>query len=85
MVDGKFIWPCGAIANSMFQDEISLFSLTSGEPKEVDLKRTGIAWESDIAFKFKNPPGWNESEFRKTHVKPKGDSEARKFAYTVDA
>lgn len=74
MSDGKFIWPCGAIANSKFQDEISLFSMSSGVIQQIKLKRTGIAWASDIAYKFKNPPGWNTPEFRKSHVKPKGNT-----------
>ena len=65
----KYIWPCGAIANSMFQDEISLFQ-SSGE--KVDLERTGIAWDSDKNFKFKNPNNWTDEAFRKKHVKPLG-------------
>jgi len=56
----------------MFQDEITLYSNTSGDLKPVDLKRTGIAWESDIEYKFKNPSNWLTEEFKATHVKPKG-------------
>ena len=69
---GKWIWPCGAIANSMFQDEINLFY--GPEKKPVLLKRTGIAWESDKQFKFKNQSGWNATTFKDQtkFVKPRG-------------
>lgn len=54
--DGKKIYPCGAIANSMFSDEISLhYRSSNGAIKEVGLIRTGIAWEFDKKRKFKNP------------------------------
>jgi len=52
--NGVAIVPCGAIANSMFSDE--LWILNSGQ-QQVPLLRTGIAWESDKKIKFKNPPG----------------------------
>lgn len=48
---GKFIVPCGAIANSLFNDEIVL----KKDGKAVTLLNTGIAWESDKKYKFKNP------------------------------
>merc|ERR1712018_985494 len=44
-------FPCGAIANSMFSDMISL----KFENNEVEVIRTGIAWDSDKRLKFKNP------------------------------
>lgn len=51
--EGKPIAPCGAIANSLFSDELKLISPHG----EVPVKRTGIAWPSDRKIKFKNPPG----------------------------
>jgi len=66
-LEGKPIWPCGAIANSMFQDEISLLSSQG----VVELDRMNIAWDSDINFKFKNPVDWNSSDFKNKFVKPK--------------
>jgi len=48
--------PCGAIANSLFNDTIKLKHWKDGEEKQdVPLNRTGIAWESDKTYKFKNP------------------------------
>lgn len=49
----KKIFPCGAIANSLFNDVITL---KTQDGDLVNLNRTGIAWESDIKYKFKNPP-----------------------------
>lgn len=52
----KPIAPCGAIANSMFDDEFQLFYGNSSLSL-VPWDRTGIAWPSDKAIKFRNPPG----------------------------
>ena len=50
--------PCGAIANSMFSDDIKLNHVGSnGQETPITLIRTGIAWESDKRYKFKNPEG----------------------------
>lgn len=48
------IAPCGAIANSLFSDELTLWS--DEHKKWVPLLKTGIAWPSDKTIKFKNPP-----------------------------
>lgn len=57
--DGKTIVPCGAIANSLFNDVITLKYLnnsgSTNNPISVKLLNTGIAWESDKRYKFKNP------------------------------
>jgi len=52
----KKIVPCGAIANSLFNDVIKL-KYRGGDKngEEVPLIRQGIAWESDKQYKFKNP------------------------------
>ena len=51
--------PCGAIANSLFNDTIELKwrekGSTSDYVKTVTLNRTGIAWDSDKKYKFQNP------------------------------
>lgn len=60
-VDGKWIFPCGLIANSLFNDSFTLVHETKGE---VGVDRTGIAWPSDKKLKFKNPVG-NLSEGEK--------------------
>merc|ERR1719400_1667033 len=48
----KPIVPCGAIANSLFNDTITLKD--EGD-NVVPLTKTGIAWESDKKYKFQNP------------------------------
>lgn len=53
MDEGKTIAPCGAIANSLFNDTLSIRSRYG----EVPLVRTGIAWPSDKNIKFRNPEG----------------------------
>ncbi|XP_017056342.1 cell cycle control protein 50A isoform X1 [Drosophila ficusphila] len=50
---GKPIAPCGAIANSLFNDTLTLLQ---GE-SEIKLLKTGIAWPSDKRVKFRNPEG----------------------------
>jgi len=48
--------PCGAIANSLFNDTIKLKHwIDGGDKDDVPLNRTGIAWDSDKTYKFKNP------------------------------
>ncbi|KAL0124978.1 hypothetical protein PUN28_004252 [Cardiocondyla obscurior] len=47
------IAPCGAIANSLFSDELRLYSVK--HKGYVPLLRTGIAWPSDKRIKFRNP------------------------------
>lgn len=60
-VDGqrKIIMPCGAIANSIFNDTFTLHFIPK-EMKEsqllVPLIDTGIAWATDKKNKFRNPP-----------------------------
>ncbi|KAG1656456.1 Cell cycle control protein 50A [Nymphon striatum] len=49
------IAPCGAIANSLFNDTFKLFYKDTGSV--VQLIPTGIAWPTDKNSKFNNPPG----------------------------
>ena len=65
----KPIAPCGAIANSLFSDELSLFWWNRTQP--VPLIKTGIAWPSDKNIKFHNPPGNLEQQFKGKTEKPK--------------
>ncbi|KAM8721664.1 hypothetical protein ACLKA7_007524 [Drosophila subpalustris] len=51
--EGKPIAPCGAIANSLFNDTLTL----SQDGVKIDLLNTGIAWPSDKRVKFRNPEG----------------------------
>ncbi|XP_073701445.1 transmembrane protein 30C [Garra rufa] len=50
------IAPCGAVANSMFNDSLKVYYPTNGSKKEVPLYRKGIAWYTDKNVKFRNPP-----------------------------
>jgi len=58
---GKIYYPCGLIANSMFNDTLSL---TSSRPAAFSYRNTGIAWQSDIDSKFlaRSTPGPLPSE-----------------------
>ncbi|BFZ05268.1 hypothetical protein BsWGS_08307 [Bradybaena similaris] len=47
--------PCGAIANSIFNDTFSLYYLNT---IPVGLLKTGIAWTTDKRNRFNNPPSW---------------------------
>ncbi|KAI1899847.1 hypothetical protein AGOR_G00065990 [Albula goreensis] len=50
------IAPCGAIANSMFNDSFTLnYHSAVGKAEAVPLYRKGIAWYTDKNVKFRNP------------------------------
>ncbi|KAI0979092.1 hypothetical protein GJ496_008383 [Pomphorhynchus laevis] len=55
----KFYAPAGAIANSMFNDSFTLHCHIKHAGTinivRVPWSNTGIAWQTDIAYKFKNP------------------------------
>ncbi|KAK5886469.1 hypothetical protein CesoFtcFv8_017498 [Champsocephalus esox] len=51
----KPIVPCGAIANSMFNDTFVLYRVVNGANKLVPLDGKGIAWWTDYNVKFRNP------------------------------
>ncbi|KAL6047002.1 hypothetical protein STEG23_037400, partial [Scotinomys teguina] len=58
--EDKPIAPCGAIANSMFNDTLELFLVANESdptPTKISLTRKGIAWWTDKNVKFRNPPG----------------------------
>jgi len=63
MIGDKPIVPCGAIANSLFNDSITI---QTQDGSDIALIRTGIAWESDKKYKFQNPelpPGKTLKEY----------------------
>jgi hypothetical protein len=64
--NGKKIIPCGAIANSLFNDTLRLESVSDGL---VPVNNTGIAWPSDKHIKFRNPDGWKESKKQQQNIK----------------
>ncbi|KAM4724330.1 cell cycle control protein 50B [Anableps anableps] len=51
----KPIVPCGALANSIFNDTFKLYQLINGTQKEVPLDGKGIAWWTDYNVKYRNP------------------------------
>uniref|UniRef100_A0A671PAY0 Cell cycle control protein n=1 Tax=Sinocyclocheilus anshuiensis TaxID=1608454 RepID=A0A671PAY0_9TELE len=60
--DKKPIAPCGAIANSLFNDTLELFyNHPNGSRITIHLVKTGIAWWTDKHVKFRNPAGNNNN------------------------
>ncbi|XP_056151682.1 cell cycle control protein 50A-like [Lampris incognitus] len=56
--DGLPIAPCGAIANSLFNDTLDLYYIDSNDTKTpIPLVKKGIAWWTDKHVKFRNPSG----------------------------
>lgn len=51
----KPIVPCGAIANSMFNDTFKLYQIVNGVKKLVPFDGKGIAWWTDYNIKYRNP------------------------------
>ncbi|XP_067311277.1 cell cycle control protein 50B isoform X2 [Pseudorasbora parva] len=47
--------PCGAIANSMFNDTFELYQIINGTKKQVPLDGKGISWWTDYNIKYRNP------------------------------
>ncbi|KAJ3642859.1 hypothetical protein Zmor_025608 [Zophobas morio] len=69
--DGKPIAPCGAIANSLFSDVLTLKRWENNKAwADVTLLRRGIAWDSDKNIKFRNPDGGDLKEAFKDYAKP---------------
>ena len=59
--------PCGAIANSLFNDTFTVLY----ENNEVPFLRTGIAWETDHDIKFNNPFPQNDLNLAfASYIKP---------------
>lgn len=57
--DGLPIAPCGAIANSLFNDTLELYYINNGTRTAIHLVKEGIAWQKDKYKKFRNPSGSN--------------------------
>ncbi|XP_020343806.1 cell cycle control protein 50A-like [Oncorhynchus kisutch] len=56
----KPIAPCGAIANSLFNDTLELYYIDpNGSRTAIPLVKKGIAWWTDKHVKFRNPSGNN--------------------------
>ncbi len=61
---GIRINPCGLIANTLFNDVITLDSIIGpdGETINAPLVEQGIAWRSDLEWKFAQPEGFASEE-----------------------
>ncbi|NWW38320.1 CC50C protein, partial [Panurus biarmicus] len=59
--NGTPMAPCGAIANSMFNDTIDLFYSRNSSVIQVPLLKTGNSWWTDKNVKFRNPESYNLS------------------------
>ncbi|KAI8372765.1 cell division control protein 50 [Radiomyces spectabilis] len=67
--DGRLIYPCGLIANSMFNDTISNFTRIDGDQAaSYTFQKTGIAWPTDkqkyrptqyATDQIAPPPNWS--------------------------
>ncbi|KAK2840009.1 hypothetical protein Q5P01_013749 [Channa striata] len=54
--NGLPVAPCGAIANSIFNDSFTLtYHRSSGNPVRVSMLRQGITWYTDKNIKYRNP------------------------------
>ncbi|XP_070565446.1 cell cycle control protein 50A-like isoform X2 [Ptychodera flava] len=80
--DSLPIAPCGAIANSFFNDSFSLTFLgqESQMMAPVTLRYKGIAWSTDKSTKFKNPGDNLTEAFANTYHPPNW----HKFVYELD-
>jgi len=56
--------PCGLIANTFFNDKFTLIDTNSSVDEsgsKLVMKEDGIAWGSDLMYRFKMPEGYNQS------------------------
>jgi hypothetical protein len=56
--DGKAIYPCGLIANSMFNDTFTPLTALNGSSPTYDFTEQGIAWPGE-AKKYTNTPDYS--------------------------
>jgi len=56
-IDGKAVWPCGLIANSIFNDTYSNLTTVGGDNSTYAFSENGIAWPGE-AKKYADKPGY---------------------------
>ncbi|XP_062864012.1 transmembrane protein 30Aa [Trichomycterus rosablanca] len=70
-VDDVPVAPCGALANSLFNDTLRLFYMTdNGSYIPIPLGKRDIAWWTDKHTKFRNPSGDNFTSMFEGTSKP---------------
>ena len=65
IIGGIKINPCGLIANTLFNDVITLDSIVGPDGEVLQnapLVESGIAWKSDVEWKFAQPNGFASEE-----------------------
>lgn len=62
-IGDTYINPCGLVANTLFNDVIELVSVVGpdGTPLDAPLVETGIAWASDLEYKYRQPDGFRSA------------------------
>lgn len=57
--------PCGLIANTLFNDVFTLESVVGPDGVPIEgavMNETGIAWQSDLKWKYRQPEGFNSEQ-----------------------
>lgn len=70
LVEEQVATPCGLIAKSMFNDTFALYTSDAIDPltlkldqaNRVEINEEGIAWQSDISYKFNNTYNWKNEK-----------------------
>eukprot|EP00571_Detonula_confervacea_P013602 CAMPEP_0172310440 /NCGR_PEP_ID=MMETSP1058-20130122/11483_1 /TAXON_ID=83371 /ORGANISM="Detonula confervacea, Strain CCMP 353" /LENGTH=429 /DNA_ID=CAMNT_0013023247 /DNA_START=54 /DNA_END=1343 /DNA_ORIENTATION=+ len=65
IIDGTTINPCGLIANTLFNDVITLVSIVGPDGELIQnapMVETGIAWSSDLEWKYRQPDGFRSEQ-----------------------
>lgn len=73
--------PCGLVAKSVFTDE---YTLTTKEQKPITIKSKGIAWETDLKYKFFNIKDDTVPKDVKEALKGKTDKDFYKYLQWYD-
>ncbi|XP_069830748.1 cell cycle control protein 50A [Dendropsophus ebraccatus] len=80
----KPIAPCGAIANSMFNDTLRLYQINGGTESEIGLTKKGIAWWTDKNVKFRNPTGNSSATLSQIFTETTKPINWQKAVYDLD-
>jgi hypothetical protein len=54
----KTLNPCGLVANTFFNDKFDLIGGVDDTESLLEMNENGIAWQSDLQYKFKMPEGF---------------------------